>query len=405
MAGIGSKIFNGVANTLIKGRRARAGVFGVRQEKISLRHHQALLVEPRTKTEVGGNLVKENWLVQNKADPDHFNHYLAHIHHPRNADKGLPVVLLLPGMLCNGNYFRISPREKNFRDLNSHYSFANYLAFKGFHVVLANPRFCQWIYARYVRDQLGVKNYFSNATDFPRLVGDLSFYLDVALHLTGRASAAVGGFSMGGMVEMYYLATARVDPRVSHALFMAAPSRFSGERTLLRVLQIYGTVARYLPLQEYNAASLLADNVPLLKKLMVKLPPEVLSALPMAKDLFNPKEINPETILPFIRYVLEPMPSPVINYLLNIASRGEFLDQAGSVNIPAKLSRCKVPALVIGGDRDGLVSGASNKTLFEAIGSKIKERRTMRGAGHLDLVAGRAFEETAEIVTHFIKKH
>jgi fermentation-respiration switch protein FrsA (DUF1100 family) len=58
---------------------------------------------------------------------------------------------------------------------------------------------------------------------------------------------------------------------------------------------------------------------------------------------------------------------------------------------------------VICGDRDGLVSEESNQTLLESLGSERKERRTIKDAGHLDLIAGYNFEEPVRLITDFIR--
>lgn len=352
---------------------------------------------PAVKMESGRRLSKENWIVQDARDPDHFKHFLAYIHRPGQLDPDLPALLLMPGMLCNGNLFRLVPHEGNFRNLDTGDSFANVLASMGFRVVLANPRYCRWIYGRYVNDKLGVKNYFSDAVDFERLAGDLSFYLDAALHLTQAKSAAVLGFSMGGMLLMNHLANVKSDERISHAVFMGAPIEFSNRQAIILLLNIYNFLAKFVPVRRYAALELLARNLVPAKHLLKKLPPEVFVRIPLGRALFNPKQVDPQEIIPFISYVLEPMPSPIIEFLIRTVARGEF------PNIAAELGDCDIPSLVVCGDRDGLVSEASNRRLFESLGGARKKLEIVHGAGHLDLVAGLGLQKTARTVADFVR--
>jgi pimeloyl-ACP methyl ester carboxylesterase len=364
------------------------------RKTLTLQDHLACQIETKMPVEIE-ELHKENWVVQDAADPDHFNHFLAHIFHPGRLNPDLPVLLLVPGMLCNGNFFRVSPHERNFRNLSSPSSFANALAYEGFHVVIANPRYGRWIYSRYVSGKLGVKNYFSEAVDFERLVGDLAFYLDAAIGLSRAKAGAVLGFSLGGMELMHYLATRPADPRLTHAVFMGAPAEFSRRQTLIMLLTIYNWLAKFTPLRNYQALELTARNLIPLKQILAKLPPGMIAGIPLAEELFNPEQVNPEEIIPFITYVLEPMPSPLITFLIETAARGGFLDLS-------RLSGCRIPSLVVGGDRDGLVSAASNQRLIEAIGSPQKELKVIEGTGHLDLVTGLKFRETVQAVVDFI---
>jgi len=383
----------------LRGKAARENALP--QRTLVLRDHAAVQIETRMPVEAG-ELLKENWVVQNLSDPDHFNHFLAHIFHPGKVNPDLPVLLLVPGMLCNGNFFRVSPQETNFRNLRSPSSFANALAYEGFNVVTVNPRYSRWIYTRYVEGKLGVKNFFSDAVDFERLVGDLAFYMDAALGLSGASSAAVLGFSLGGMELMYYLATRRADPRLSHAVFMGAPVEFSSRQTLVMLLTLYNWLAKYSPLRHYHALELTARNLIPLKQVLTKLPPEIIAGIPLADELFNSEQIRPEEIIPFITYVIEPMPSPLITFLIQTAARKEFLSQDSETKILPELVRCGVPALVVGGDRDGLVSATSNQRLFSALGSPQKTLKIIGETGHLDLVAGLKFMEMVQAVVDFI---
>ncbi len=364
------------------------------QKTLTLQSHLAYRIEPKIPVETG-ELYKENWVVQDAADQDHFNHFMAHIFHPGRLNPDLPLLLLVPGMLCNGNLFRVSPHERNFRNLGSPSSFANALAFEGFRVVTVNPRYSRWIYTRYVSGKLGVKNYFSEAVDFERLVGDLAFYLDAAIGLSGARSAAVLGFSLGGMELMHYLANRQVDPRLTHAVFMGAPAEFSSRQVLIMLLAIYNFLAKFTPLRNYGALELTARNLIPLKQILVKLPPEVIAGMPLAEELFNPEQVKLEEIIPFITYVLEPMPSPIITFLIQTAARGGFLDLS-------RLSRCRIPALVAGGGRDGLVSESSNQRLINAWGYPVKELKVIGDTGHIDLIAGLKFMEMVQAVVNFI---
>ncbi|MBU1026141.1 MAG: alpha/beta hydrolase [Candidatus Margulisbacteria bacterium] len=385
---------------------------------MKLKFHSGVRVSPFLPQEVG-LLTKDNWIVRNEADPTGFNHFLAHLVHPRNVKPDRPVLILVPGMLCNANLFRICRLDGNFRNLNTNTSFANALAFEGYHVVLVHPRYARWVYQRYVKEKLGVANQFSEATTFDQMVNDLSFHIDAALGLTGCAKAAVVGFSMGGMELLNMLAFRQIDPRLAAAVFLSTPVEFAhNKETLISLLRWYGTAAQYAPIKEYHALNIVARNVIFLKdalkyladKTSPKIMRRVIKDLPLISQIFNPEETDPETIIPFAFYVLEPMPPTLINNLLRMVRQGQLISPTWNAGYLASLKPSLPHSLVITGKEDALVTAASDQALFDALGQRNSAGTTTNRkvripkAGHVDAVAGMQSERVLLEIVNFLNE-
>ncbi len=387
------------------------------EAKIKLLSHSAIQVSPYMPLEVG-LLTKDNWIVRNEADPTGFNHFLVHLVHPRNVRPEKPVLILVPGMLCNGNLFRICRLAGNFRNLNTNTSFANALAFAGYHVVLVHPRYSRWVYQRYVEEKLGVANQFSETTTFDQMVDDLSFHIDASLGLTGCAKAAVIGFSMGGMELLNMLAFKQIDPRLTAAVFLSTPVEFkSNKETLISMLRWYGTAAQHAPVRQYHALNIVARNVILLKdalkyladKTSPKIMRQIIKGLPFMSQIFNPEETDPETIIPFAFYVLEPMPANLINTLLRMVRQGQLISPTWNSGYLASLKPGLPHSLVITGEEDALVSASSDQALFSALernsaGTTINRKVRIPKAGHVDAVAGLQSENVLLEIFDFLNE-
>lgn len=365
---------------------------------------RVLLITPKITQEEGSLLIKENWVAQNLSDPDHFNHFFAHVFHPQKIDPGKPVLILIPGILCNGNLFRISREGGNFRSLDQPLSFANTLANEGYHVITANPRYAKWIYTRYVEGKLGVKNYFSDAVDFEKLTQDIPFFIDLALGLTETQKAVVVGYSLGGMELLNYLARYKVHPRLSAAIFLATPGWFSREQLLIRLLRYYNWMARLTPFKNYHALKIAARNIIPVKSILKKAPPSLIEKSEIASEICNFSNLDPATVLPVLSYVLEPITSPLVDYFQFLARVGKLMSWDQKVDILETVSKNNLPSLFMVGENDKIVPTPSAKTPFNHIGGP-KEFEVTPQAGHLDLVMGLNSQKTAEIILRFLSLH
>jgi pimeloyl-ACP methyl ester carboxylesterase len=341
--------------------------------------------------------------VKNPKDPTGFNHFLAHIFNHLRQDPAKPIVILLPGILCNGNLFRIAREEGNFRDLDAP-SFANDLARAGYEVVLVNPRYAKWIYRRYVQDKLGVPNKFSEEVNFKRLTDDLPFYIDTALSLSGKNKAVVAGYSLGGMELLSLLANGYSNPRLQAAVFLATPGSFTRDQLLIRLLHYYNLGAKLIPLKDYHFLNVTARHVVTAKPVLRRIPPaaiEQLDIFGLAAQICNFRNMDMGTLVSLLSYVLEPIPSGLVDYFQFLADREKFVDQEGKEILP-RLSTVGLPALFVGGGQDQVVPPSSASSAFGHFGRLPKECIIIEGAGHLDLITGLKSGETVAAVLRFL---
>lgn len=385
-------------------RRTEAPFGGLATTERTFGKHQIIQITPRILTEEGTNLIKDNWVVQNPADPDHFNHFLVHIAHLQEPEPKLPALILIPGIFCNGNLFRIVRAGGNFRDLDTTDSFANYLAHQGYPVVVVHPRYAQWIYRRYVEAKLGIKNYFSDAVTFERLKNDIPFFLDVTLGLTGRERAVIIGFSLGGMETLDYLSRNEIDPRLAGAIFMGTPGYFSTEQLLVHLLKIYNYLAGISISERHQILKVISRNINPLKYLLQAIPPSLLRRSPLVTEIFNPAATDLETMVPFINYVLEPITSAMVEYFQLLARRGDFVAEDGKTKILEGLSRPLPPLLFLCGSEDRLAPEIIARKPYEAVTRSQKKFEVVPGAGHVDLITGKNSALTLKKILGFLSE-
>lgn len=369
-------------------------------------------------------LVKNNWVVSNEADPTGFRHLIVRIHHPGKLDLRKPLIILIPGMLCNKNLFCIPNDGRDFRDMNAENSFANQLALLGHEVVILNRRDSRWIIKRYVEEKLKIPQPFSEAAvDILMQVADLEFLIDAAACLStearridGERKVVVAGFSYGGIKQLHIFAFSdEYDPRIVGQIPMAVPVTSEGNRDLqIRTLKLYARMARILPFEYFHAINLAARNLDLPKgvlKRLAEIETHELAGRTAKAALAAPFRLSPalhspnisnEAIYQIARYVLEPQAEAVREELLYMIGRGELVRRDTGERYLDKLRERRLPpALVVRGTEDRLVTEQSHRALREALGSGTQEA-LIDGAGHVDLVTGKLLGKTVEAVDEFV---
>jgi len=401
-------VSNAVLHRLERSWQAKDPLAGRVGPEIELRTHRMRVVDPFI-PQVPEVLVKNNWVVQNTADLEKFNHFMIHIYHPKLRDQNKPVIILTPGMLCNGNLFRLSPKGIDFTKLDHPHSFANALAYMGYEVVIIHPRHCKWIHTRYVLDKLGVPNHFSPAVSFNRLVVDLSFLIDAALHLSFSDKAAIGGFSMGGMEHLFYLAFHDIDPRIMASIFLATPLDFKeNKEQLIRFLYMYSLIAKFIPIKHYHALPMFSRSIPALKTALKftsgKIPSEAMHVIynniPLLSQIFDLEQTDVETIKAVFEYVLEPQANQSIHDLLAFVRKGEIVNLDTGEKVADKLAAKEKdlpPSKIIHGNKDRIIS-PGNRKLVETLGVD----PIIVEAGHNDLVAGVNFMQVVNEMNSFL---
>ncbi|MFH1542227.1 MAG: alpha/beta hydrolase [bacterium] len=388
------------------------------------RHHGKVYTSSAPLQVVTGTksgLIREAQLVSNAGDPDGFVHLLIHIFHPTKADQAKPVIILMPGMLCNSTLFRIPIDGNDYKNMDNLTSQANRLADQGFHVVLLNRRDSQWIQARFVANKLGVNNHFDPKQSYRSQAADYEFLIDAAICLSGQEKAAIGGFSMGGMQLIYLLAFMEIDPRTAGVMFLGTPVDFHDNTFLLsNALRAYSTAARLLPLKDLHALSLFAQRIPQLKGIVKDIGAAEPTSKPgkaaislrdkVAAKLFFllPALYEPNTPAgtkkPIIDYVLESLAPDVVQALLSMFERGNlFQREKGRRYLEALGEKALPKALVVSGDKDPLVTPKSHALLMRTLARDTKEL-IVPETGHVDLLTGYSSVQTVDAIADFAQK-
>jgi len=372
---------------------------------VRLRSHSAIFVQP-TIPSIAGLLIKENYAVRNTADPSKFSHFLVHIYHPQLRDPAKPVILLMPGMLCNGNLFRITHDGQHFKSVDSSSSLANLLAHMGYSVVIAHPRYCRWVYQRYVEKKLNVHNKHAENIGFDHLIADLDFYIDLALYISGAHRLALAPFSMAGMESCNYFAFHDFDPRISAFIPLATPVEFKDNKEpLIAFLRYYGILSKYVPM---FALSTLAKQVVPIKGLLrfvgdnvsKNLAEQLVADFPIISQIFDLENSDPGMLTAIFYYVLEPMTKFIVEDLLSFPASGQLTDITTRQATLQKLAtKNHPPARVISGTRDAIATEHSSRLLAQALGAELV---LVDGAGHVDLVTTKALIGVAEQMNQFL---
>ncbi len=367
--------------------------------------HAPIFIEPWVPFEVGV-LHKQNLVIRDREGYDGFNHLAVRIRHPEHHDPRRPELLLIPGILCNGNLFRLSWGGKSFKDLNHPLSFANLLAFEGYSVTLMHPRDARWIYTRYVQDVLGVPNTFSDTFSIRDAVDDICFHVDALSRVRADEGADPGvvivGFSLGGIKLLELLGTRPIDPRIRGVAFLSTPVEFesNGER-LIPLVRVYAQIARFMPVEHYGALNVIDRNVIVIKKLARRvlgdtsphLAGRLLRRLPLLSDVFHVSDPNFDIsiLLPLVSYVLEPVSETIMKELLYAVRKGRLVKEDAEDDSLAMLPETIPPWVVIRGSEDRIVTPVSHQLLDHALSSRQRNgyATTVAGLGHDDLVISR----------------
>lgn len=380
-----------------------------------------IVIKPKAPGITGSTYTKENWVVENKNDPDHFKHLFSLFYHRENLKKkraefnarnlSLPVLVPLPGIICNMNLFRVDVSGKDFiKDIDNARSFTNRLAEAGYPVALVNPRDNKWIYTRFVENRLGITNYFSDAVGFVRLAQDIDFFIDVACGITNSKKAVVIGFSLGGMELLYRLASGPAPSNLAAAIPIGVPEVFTSEQYILFLFSLYNWMAKYAPFKDYHLLKILGRNLSYLKPVLKRVPASILKKIEnnrFLRQIYNPENTNIEAFSSVLRWALEPTTTPVINYFESLASSERFIAGRDKTDVIASLANVDTPCQFIHGGKDLLAPHELCQEGYDNWGrnreSVYKEMVYLDDPGHIDLIMGLKFHETADAILRFIE--
>lgn len=205
------------------------------------------------------------------------------------------------------------------------------------------------------------------------------------------------GFEMGGLVAYGYLQR-KADAGLGALVTLGAPVTFTH------------------PEQEPMKRLLKLEESPTWKRVFLYLNGpffgKLLPFFPKIERLFyNSENIEDEVKLRFLEEAVTEIHPGVLDHLLLMIKRGEFISAKGTFSYRKNLSRIGLPVLVIGGENDPLAPPASLRTLHRSVGSADRTARIFgprskdsAAYGHFDLILGRkAKEEVFPVIAKWLK--
>lgn len=356
-----------------------------------------------------GVFEKHNFAVRNLNDRS-FNHLVSVVFHPEKIDRSKPMLVFEAGILCNGNLARISWAEDNFRDLNNPTSLVNALANEGYAVAIIHRRSAAWIYSRYANETLGIPNDIPKNVSFEKGVDDFHFLIDAVLEIGRKIGVNASqrivpiGFSQGGIELLNILAFRKISDAIAKVVFLATPVNFGiNKNKLIRLVSLYSQLAWMLPVRDYHALNIVARQMAFMKTASRSVfgdsSPDVFKWAilnsPLSQlmgDVFHVqgKSFQPDSIIPVVSYVLEPLPTDVVHELLEFIRRGPLYSPIHRIGYLQALAKRRdiPPWLVISGGDDKLVTDSGQVELASALWSVNRDGKkvVVPDCGHVDSV-------------------
>jgi len=227
---------------------------------------------------------------------------------------------------------------------------------------------------------------------------DLAAVIRYVQKETGAPTIGWVGYEMGGLLAYGYMGK-RISPRIGALVAIGAPVTFNHP--------LQEPMKRLLKLAESPTGRriFLSLNAPFFGKL--------LPFIPRIERLFyNPENIDDETKMKLLEEAVGEINPGVLDHLLLMIKRGEFVSVKGSFNYRKELARIQVPLLLIGGEGDPLAPPDSLRTIHRRVGSKDRTVRIFGSAsrdsakyGHIDLILGKkSREEVFPVIGRWLKK-
>lgn len=228
---------------------------------------------------------------------------------------------------------------------------------------------------------------------------DLSAVIRYVRKESGSSKVNWVGFEMGGLLAYGYLEK-KGGAGLGALVAIAAPVTFHhSEQAPLKKLLNLGES----PLMK---KAVLYLNAPLLGRVLVPLLPEI------EKLFYNPENIDEETRDKWLEEALAEINPGVLDQLLRMIERGEFVSADGKFSYRQNLGKIQVPLLLIGGEKDKLAPPESMRLVYRAVGSSDRTLRVFgsrsKGSaayGHVDLILGKkARDEVFPVISQWLKQ-
>jgi len=291
-------------------------------------------------------------------------------------------VVLVHGIFVNSHFF----------DLDGDQSLARYLAKEGFDVWNLSLRGT----GRSLNPLRGGVERWTLDDIIDR---DLSSVVRYVQKESGGSKVIWLGYEMGGLLLYGYLER-------------------KGSSGLAALVTIGTPVTFNHPQQEPMKRLLRLEESPTLKKLFLSLNSPFFARLlipfvPKMEALFyNPENIEEEVKEKFLEAALAEINPGVLDHLLMMIKRGEFVSAGGDFSYRKNLAKIQLPVLFIGGEGDVLAppeairlvhqSVSSTDRTLRIFGPRTKDSTTY---GHIDLILGkRAIHEVFPVIGRWLKQ-
>ncbi len=204
---------------------------------------------------------------------------------------------------------------------------------------------------------------------------------------SGSRSVIWLGYEMGGLLAYGYLEKKR-EAGLAALVTIGAPATFNRPEQ--------EPMKRLLSLEESPTLKkvFLYLNGPFLGRLLIPFMPKI------AELFYNRDNMEEETKEKLLDEALVEIDPGVLDQLLLMIRRGEFVSARGDFSYRKNLSKIQLPILLIGGEADKLAPPEAIRTVYETVGSA---NRTLRmfgprskdsvAYGHIDLLLGKKADE------------
>ncbi|MFQ5849157.1 MAG: alpha/beta fold hydrolase [Candidatus Binatia bacterium] len=299
----------------------------------------------------------------------------------KKARRRIPVILS-HGVLVNSRFL----------NLDSSHSLAEYLAREGFDVWNLSLR--------------GTGRSLNPLRGGPKrwtldnmIENDLSAVIRYVRKESGSSRVSWVGYEMGGLLMYGYLEK-KGRSGLAALITIGAPAVLNrGEQEPMK---------RLLKLEKSPTLKKLSLylNSPFLGRLLIPLVPKI------ERFFYNPENMEEEVKKKFLETALAPINPGVLDHLILMIQRGEFVSARGDFSYRKNLSKVRVPALVIGGKMDRLAPPKAIRTTYRSMGSKDRTLRIFGSRskdsvayGHFDLILGRkSRKEVFPVIGRWLKR-
>lgn len=301
---------------------------------------------------------------------------------PEKAAPRRSAVVLSHGLFVNSLFL----------NLDEHYSLARYLAGEGFDVWNLSFRGT----GRSLNPLRGGPKTWTLDDIIDKDIASVIRYVQKESH---KPKVIWIGYETGGLVLYGYLQKKDASG-LSALVTIGAPVTFthSNQEPMKKLLRL--------------------DESPTLKKIFVSLNGPTLGRLliplvPKLERLFyNPENMEDETKEKLLADALTEINPGVLDHLLLMIKRGEFVSAKGDFSYRKNLAKIQLPLLLIGGEKDQVAPPEAILAVYRKVGSADRAMRIFgprykdsAAYGHMDLILGmKARQEVFPVIGGWLKR-